>query len=363
MIRCSVRTARVATLVGGLVIAALAVPAAPATSASSMTKLIDGLNGPRGLDVGPRGRIAVSEGDGTVSAIGNGRKLRLGQVPAGFIAPAVAIGPTSRVWVLTPEGPPGTGAATLYRLKEDRTSVAVADIAAYQHTDPDPYDLESEPGASNPFGLAALADGSVLVADAGGNDLLRVWPDGSIVTVARLKPRTVAVPEELPDTADGRPLPPAGAMIPSEAVATSVTVGADGYYYVGELRGFPATPGTSQVWRIAPGSVGAVCDPATPSTGACQRYADGFTSIVDLGTGPHGSIDVVELVRQSWLQWELGLVNPPLGGVFRIHPDKSVTEIAPGSFVLPGGTELNRGGKTLVVGPVFGPGALWRVNG
>jgi len=104
----------------------------------------------------------------------------------------------------------------------------VADIAACQQTDPDPDDLENEPAASNPFGLAALADGSVLVADAGANDLLRVWPDGSIVTVARRKPRTVAVPEGLPDSADGQPLPPAGAMVPSEAVATSVTVGADG---------------------------------------------------------------------------------------------------------------------------------------
>jgi hypothetical protein len=76
--------------------------------------------------------------------------------------------------------------------------------------------------------------------------------------VARLKPRVVSVPEELPDEFQGEPLPPAGTPVPSEAVATSVTVGADGSYYVSELRGFPATPGTSQVWRIAPGSVNAI---------------------------------------------------------------------------------------------------------
>jgi hypothetical protein len=89
----------------------------------------------------------------------------------------------------------------------------------------------------------------------------------------------------------------------AEAVATSVTVGADGYYYVGELRGFPATPGTSQVWRIAPNSVNAVCDPENPHTGRCRRYRDGFTSIVALGAGDDGSIYVVELSKSSWLQW------------------------------------------------------------
>src|SRR4029450_3304746 len=124
-----------------------------------------------------------------------------------------------------------------------------------------------------------LPDGSVLVSDAAANDLLRVYPHGRIITVARLKPRGVAVPHELRHVG----FPPAGTLLPSEDVATSVTVGADGYYYVGELRGFPATPGTSQVWRIAPGSVNAVCDPEAPATGACRRYADGFTSIVDLG--------------------------------------------------------------------------------
>ena len=78
-------------------------------------------------------------------------------------------------------------------------------------------------------------------------------------------------------------LPPAGAMLPSEDVATSVTVGADGYYYVGEARGFPATPGTSQVWRIAPDSVNALCNPAAPTTD--QRYATRFTSLLRSAPG------------------------------------------------------------------------------
>jgi hypothetical protein len=51
--------------------------------------------------------------------------------------------------------------------------------------DPDPFSTEGEPEESNPFGAAALTDGTVLVADAAGNDLLRVWPNGQVAGVPR----------------------------------------------------------------------------------------------------------------------------------------------------------------------------------
>jgi hypothetical protein len=199
----------------------------------------------------------------------------------------------------------------------------------------------------------------VLVADAAANDLLRVYPNGRIVTVARLKPRLVAVPDALPDVG----FPPAGTIMPSEGVATSVAVGPDGYYYVGELRGFPATPGTSQVWRIAPNSVDAICDPAAPNTGACRRYADGFTSIVDLEAGPDGRLYVVELAKQSWLQWEEGIGGPPIGSVFRIPAGGgAAVELAPGEFMLPGGVAVGRNGAVYVSSPIFGPGTISQIE-
>ncbi len=344
-------------------------PSARHLGAESATPVIVGLNGPRGVAVGPANRLVYAENNGSFSEFvtrghNAGTSTLLGSVPGTYIAPAIAMSGRGQTFVLTAGGPPGSGSNTLYRWNPGtRAPEVVADIAAYQATDPDPFNLADPPEESNPFGVAVLPDGSVLVADAAANDLLRVHPDGSIVTVARLKPRVVAVPEELPDAIDGRPLPPAGAMIPSEAVATSVTVGADGYYYVGELRGFPATPGKSQVWRIAPDSVNAVCDPQAPSTGACRRYADGFTSIVSLAAGSDGSIYVVELVRQSWLQWELGLANPPVGGLFRIPPGGGpATELAAGELILPAGVAVSRGGAVYVSGPVFGPGAVARVE-
>jgi hypothetical protein len=348
-------------------------PSAAAGGGGRLVPVVEGLNGPRGVAVGPGGRVVYAEADGSFSqVITKGRHAgsveQLGTVPQQFLAPAVDVGRRGKVFVLTVGGEPGTGAATLYRWTRAKGVQTVADIAAYQQTDPDPYDLEEVPGESNPYGVAALRDGSALVSDAANNDLLRVFPNGHIVTVARLKPRVVEVPEELPDEVEGEPLPPAGTPLPSEAVATSVTVGADGYYYVGELRGFPATPGTSQVWRIAPGSVNAVCDPEAPRKGACRRYADGFTSIVDLGAGPDGSIYVVELVKRSWLQWELGLVDPPVGGLFRIRKrGRSPQELVPDQLVLPGGVDVGKNGAVYVTAPIFGPpegspGVLARVR-
>ena len=70
-------------------------------------------------------------------------------------------------------------------------------------------------------------------------------------------------------------------MIPAEAVPTSVAVGPDGYWYVGELKGFPFTPGTSRVWRIKPGTHNKVCN-ANAKGNTCRVYLDGFTSIIDL---------------------------------------------------------------------------------
>lgn len=331
--------------------------------------LVEDLNGPRGVSVGPFGLIAYTENDGSFSALVSrgpfaGTILPLAAVPPNFIAPSIAMGHFGQTFILTaggPEGaPPPPGGATLYKWLPGMSSPrAIADIGAYQVTDPDPFNTNGVPEESNPFGVALLPDGSVLVSDAAANDLLRVFRNGKIITVARLKPRTVPVPDGLPPPPA---FPPAGTPILSEGVATSVTVGADGYYYVGELRGFPATPGTSQVWRIAPDSVNALCDPEAPKKGKCQRYADGFTSIVALGAGNDGSIYVVELAKKSWLQWEI-TDDPGFGALFRIpRGGGTAQELAVDQLVLPGGVSVAGSNKAYVTGPVFGPGALSRIR-
>ncbi|GAB6986298.1 hypothetical protein JCM10369A_28220 [Nocardioides pyridinolyticus] len=328
--------------------------------------MLEGLDGPRGVDALGHGWTVVTETDGTFSLVierrkhhhhrGHGtepRVIDLGQVPAGFVAPAVSVGKHHTVWVLTVGGE-DEGAATLYRWRRGWDAPeAFVDIAAYQATDHDPYDLEDSPAESNPFGVAALRNGSVLVADAAGNDLLRVMPDRSIHTVARLKPRTVEIPEDLPG---------AGTTMPAEAVATSVTVGKDGYWYVGELRGYPATAGTSEIWRIKPGTRDAVCDPEKPWRGACKRFADGLTSIVDLGAGRRG-IYAVTLSKMTWLAIEAPEPVPgsDIGGLFLVKRHHRITELVPDQLILPGGVDV-ADGTPYVVGPVFGPGSLARID-
>ncbi|MFC5494213.1 ScyD/ScyE family protein [Nocardioides caricicola] len=333
--------------------------------------VLDGLSGPRGLDALGHGKALITEGDGTFSLVVEGKrvwrgerhgssgsttkKIPLGQIETGF-APAISAGRDGTVWLLTGGGEPtDPTAARLYKWRWGWDDpVEVANIAAYQASDPDPYDLENLPKDSNPFGLAALADGSVLVADAAGNDLLRVSRYGDIETVARLMPREVVTPAGLPD---------AGKTVAAEAVATSVTVGKDGNWYVGELRGYPATPGTSQIWRIKPGTTDAVCDPEHP-WGDCKRYADGLTSIVDLGAGYRG-IYALTLSKMSWLAVESPTPIPgaEVGGLYVVSKNygnhhrgrhggtATITELVPGQLILPGGVDVAE--NPYVVGPIF----------
>jgi hypothetical protein len=332
-----------------------------------------GLDGPRGVDALGHGKTLVTETDGTFSLVvehhhGPATITELGQVETDF-APAISAGPHGTIWLLTggsePGTPVGANAAKLFKWRWGYAApVLVADIAAYQATDPDPYDLENLPEDSNPFGVVALRDGSVLVSDAAGNDLLHVWKNGHIETVARIKPRVVETPAGLPD---------AGTDVPSEAVATSVTVGDDGYWYLGELRGYPATAGTSQIWRIKPGTTGATCDPEHP-WGACSRYADGLTSIVDLGADRHG-IYAVTLSKLTWLavESETPVPGAEIGGLFLVskrhhhhsrhghhHGDVRITELVPDQLTLPGGVDVAN--DPYVVGPVFGPGSLMKID-
>lgn len=381
------RTALIGT---GFITVALAVSSAPALGKTQhdetgrTLKTIVGLNGPRGIDALGHGMTLVTESDGSFSLVKKRpnkapKVVKLGQIATDF-PPAISQGPGGTIYLLTGAmgGPPEARTAprmlrgarpsttavrgqALYKWRPGWKDVRiVADIARYQAKDPDPYDLENFPEDSNPFGLAALKDGTVLVADAAGNDLLRVWPHRKpghrIKTVARIKPRTVTMPAGLPEG------PPPGTPMLAEAVATSVTVGNDGYWYVGELRGFPATPGTSEIWRIKPGTKNALCKPLKPRNGPCKRYIDGLTSIVDLGAGRRG-IYAVELSKMSWMALEGGAPGSDIGALMLVKNRKHanrVHEMVPGQLHVPGGVDV--GDRIEVVGPIFGPGALMTIK-
>ncbi len=353
----------------GLVSAALAgagALAAPATAtpAQSGTTLprVGGLDGPRGFDIGPTGKTVVAEADGTISHVYRhgpraGTTRRIASVPPEFIAPSVAVGADRSVWVLTVGGE-GATSGTLFRKVGGHKPAKVRNISAWvARHHPDPFDLEGNPSESNPYGVAVGPDGRAYVADAANNSVLQVGPHGRVRVVAEVKPRMVEPPDA-----------PAGAgagAVPSEAVTTSVTVGPDGSVYIGELRGGPAFPGDSQVWRVRPGTTGAVCNPARPNKGACKRYADGLTSVVDLDTGRGGSLYVAELSKMGWMALEAETPAPgsEVGAVIRIGHDRSIRrELSPGKVVLPGSVSVGPRGNAFASGPIFGPGAIYQVR-
>ena len=199
---------------------------------------------------------------GKIVVIRDGHKKTFkGHLPSIISPEGEASGPVNvavrdgRLYALIGGGPQALNKkfGTLVRVTPKRARI-VADIAAYQVTDPDLFDLDQPPNAadSNPYGIAALKNGRVLVTDAGGNDLLLVKPNGHVVTVARF-PNAMISTNFLPPMFYGPPFNvPKNVDLPAEAVPTSVAVGPDGYWYVGELKGFPFTPGTSRIWRVAP---------------------------------------------------------------------------------------------------------------
>src|SRR5436309_4364555 len=152
------------------------------------------------VDAGSGALVAALPGVNEVAPIGEGEML------------AVATAESAGVW----------------RVSRGRAQM-VADTGAFE-TEVDPAGDGTDEG-SNPFDLARLGGHRALVADAAGNSLLVVDQKGSLDWVATF-------PEQ-----DG-----------AQSVPTSVAIGLDGAYYVGELTGFPFPTGISRVWRIEPGT-------------------------------------------------------------------------------------------------------------
>jgi hypothetical protein len=203
-------------------------------------------------------------------------------------------------------GGPGLTTGAIFRVSRGNVR-QLADLYAFEAaTNPHPTAVDS-----NPFDVEVLDGGTAIVADAGGNTLLTVDQSGQVDWIA-------VFPDEVVSTANlkslaGCPAEPPGfeficgleAMMPAQPVSTSVAIGPDGAYYVGELKGFPAPTGSSRIWRVEPGTLHAQCG----TSPACSVVADGFTSIVDLTFGPDNTLYVVELDEASWAAIEF-----PFGG-------------------------------------------------
>jgi streptogramin lyase len=392
----------------GLVAAiAVAVPASllPGSQAAAdpeqpaVKVIADGLYNPRGIALGESGKIYVAEAGaggtkrvtisspegggasyqcfgetGAITRIEAGEQERVvddlpslaGPGPNGSCNPSAAEATTGPHDVAVPKHEKlliavGLGAApaardaaaervrsvrslgTLRKAWSELPDWTLADLAAYEHRrNPDNAERDS-----NPYSVAALSKGGSLVVDAGGNSLLKVNRRGTIRTVAVFPGTPRAMPTLSCTPPAGAGLPPAGTPIPSQAVPTSVVVGPDGAYYVGELTGFPFTPETASVYRV------------DPKTRAVTTYASGFTNVVDIAFGPDRSLYVLEITRDGLLETEF-CQRPPLGRLWKVENGQKQEIPVPG-LLAPGGVAVAETGTIYLTNNSVMPGGAGEV--
>ena len=334
--------------------ACFAITGVAVATAGTGGTIADNLANPRGIDIGPGKRVLVVESaTGAIDEIRKGKARTIVTVPH---AVDVAARDNGNLYVVVggpppeaPPPPPGSPFSQLVRVGHDGQAKVIADIGAYeaQHPDPDDLDMPANPTESNPNGLALLPGHGVLVTDAAANRLLLVGRHGQITTIARFRPEQVAW--TLPN--------PPSPTVPAEAVPTAVAIGPDGAYYVSELTGFPFTKGAARIWRIKPGTVDAVCDPAHPDPrGRCQSVATGFSSVIDLAFGRDGTMYVLEIAKNGLAgALVLGTEFPPIGALWAVKRG-SRTAVSD-SLVAPGGVAVDHGDifvTTLTFGPPGG---------
>ncbi len=298
----------------GLLAGVLILSSAPldATADQPFEVIASGLDNPRGLAFGPEGALYVAEagrgGDGpcvdgpfggpvcygptgAVTRILDGEQERIATGLSSFASPEgrQAFGPQDisfqgRGGAYVPVGVcfvPNDSCGRLIHVSASGKWRAVADITAWEiEKNPD----GAHDGESNPYAVLALP-GERIVADAAGNTLLRIEPNGQISLLALFPARLVAGTD-------------------MDAVPTSVAVGPDGAFYVSELTGFPFPVGGARIYRLVLGE-------------APQVYADGFTNVIDIAFADDGSLLVLEIAKNSLASGD------PAGALIRLNPDGS----------------------------------------
>ncbi|MBW4535576.1 MAG: ScyD/ScyE family protein [Pleurocapsa minor HA4230-MV1] len=189
----------------------------------------------------------------------------------------------------------------------------LTDFGVYeQNNNPDGQDV-----ITNLYDLL-IEDNTAYVIDAGGNDLLSQRAFGGEPTLETVFPTTT--------TTD----PLTGEEIVRQPVPTSIAVGPDGAFYVGELTGAPFQAETAEVYRLN-------------AEGQPEVYAEGFTNIADLAFDESGGLYVLEYDAD-------GIANgSDAGALIYMSPDgKTRTTIADDELINPTGLEIGSDGDIYI---------------
>ena len=274
----------------------------------------DGLASPRGLTALDGGRLLIAEvaagrlltleANGTLTVIADLLPHVLEgpeNAPAG-VAAAVTDGVT--VYFIVGEAR-AKGFREVYALRPGEAPRGVTGQDVMGTAPPKPL--------LNPYDLALLSSGDLLVSDAGANVVWRVTPDGEIVLFS-----------------DPGPIPYETAEGPGEAepVPTGMTKGPDGAVYLATLTGAPFPAASARVFRMLDRNG----DGDALDIGETEVYAEGFTTATDVAFLPDGALLVAEyttdmpaIVSKGYarsaehpgrlLRWERGMRSVVMDGL------------------------------------------------
>lgn len=358
-------------------------PAGPAVPEGTEL-LADGLDNPRGITIDADGTVWIAEAGGvppadSAACLAGPEGNEVCYNATGAVSTVTADGAYSRVLTgLSSIGDRATGAAAtgphelavgadgtvflLFGLGADPATRAtneaggpgqlgrlytvdpatsmlteLADVAGFETTE------NADGGAldSNPFGIAPLSGGDLIITDAGANAAYRVTSDGTLSTIAVFPDRTAPAPD--------------GSEIPMNAVPTGVAVDAADQAYVGELTGFPFPVDGANVSLVDPD--GAEAEPTVA--------AEGFTNIIDVATAPTGEIYVLEYVSGGLLSMNPADPATMNGDLYRIDAPGAEPELVVTGLTTPTGVAVAADGTVYVTnnGSVAGGGQLLRVIG
>lgn len=337
-----------------------AVPLAGAAPAATprlrMEVIATNLNNPRGIAIGPDGRLyvaeaglgagdqhrGVQEGLGPTSSITeiqrpNSSNPAQRRVVTGLPSAALAgeeggdaeaigadgisvvgDGKHARIYtIIGGANAPGTQLGHLMRASLDGSFTSVADVGtvdwtwADQHKN-DPFAPPEFPD-SNPYGVLATGE-HVYVVDAGTNTLDEVLPNGTVKILAYF-PKTPV----------------------SDAVPTCVARGPDGALYVGTLAladFFVNGPGTATVYRVDPHKVNP--NDLQSVLNAPKVWATGFSTITGCTFDAHGNFYAAEMFAND-------VVRVPFE-----HPATGRTVLGAGQLTLPNDVAVGSDGSVYV---------------
>lgn len=259
---------------------------ASATTATSVSVhvIASGLDGPRELQFIGGHRLVVAESDsGEISGVDT-RSGAVRTLVSGLTGPQGVDARAGQLYLVTgeaapdaPPPPPGAGpGATLFSTPySGGTATKLADLKAYELAhNPDGQAQTADDALSNPYYVLA-ATSRLLVADAAGNDILKVdRKTGAISTFAVLPNINTGACKDAPNNDAQHP--------GCDAVPTGIAQGPDGYLYVSGLSAL--TPGEGRIYKL------------DPNSGAIVRTWSGLSAPTGVAVGSDGSVYASELL-------------------------------------------------------------------